>query len=70
MPLTGFVLVLILVLVCTVALGRIFARPIAAAVHRRIPELEYEADTMLLWGLLGISGLGSLLLIAYLLTRP
>ena len=66
----AFVLLSILIVIVAMVLGGAFAGPITAAIRRRIPNFDYEADTLLLWGLLGISGVGGLMLVAYLLTRP
>ena len=70
MPPINSVLLFILIVVAVVLVGSVFAKPIAGAMRRRIPNLDDEADTLLLWSLLGISGLGGLLLLVYLLTRP
>ena len=66
----AFVFLIILIAVIAMLLGSVYMEPLTSAIRRRIPSFDYEADTLLLWGLLGISGLGGLLLVAYLLTRP
>ena len=69
-PINSFLLFILIVVAAVLLVGSVFAKPIAGAMRRRIPNFDDEADTWLLWGLLGISSLGGLLLLAYLLTRP
>lgn len=65
----SFLFMALVMALAVVILGAVFAEPINANLRRRVKGLEFQGETLLFWGTLGLGAFALGLLVMYLLLR-